>query len=314
MITLQTITDLLHHLHTQGVDVAQTQLVATVALLPSGTKDHYSGGVVQVFSPVAVHADLLAGPDEEPIAAIRFDAQTVKRSESGILLDSDDFDRHVQLDGALAGASAAAAGRLVRELVTNHREITDKVSSAFEHIEADPNEIARITAKRFTLEIGLERLAKFVALNDELLGLLIEHGTPAAQARVKQIGFEKLMLKEGFIKQPCTQELYNDLRSEFASNGYSTGMDFMDFYQWFRRSESLLDASGNIFGEVRKDMVKAIKAWHETSGDKPDFREQTLYWACRNFEVHPRHRRAVEQLMNEAITPAGNKPLKTRKP
>lgn len=307
------VSNLIDHLKGRGVDTAQTHLVATVALVPSGERDHWRGGQVKVFSPVAVCLEFVQArgtvdgvqASRVAIAIARFEADAVKRSASdSSLLEAADFNRHVRLEGDLAGveALAPAAGTLMRELVDKHREITGVVSAAYEHIEVDPSEICRITSKRFTLEIGLERLAKYLDLDSEWFELLCEAQSPETEARFQQIGFEKLMLKQGFIDQPCSQDLYNDLRREFSKEGYSTSMDFMDYYQWFRRSEAKLGSDGRFTSEARATIVPTLRRWH--ADGKEDYRESARYWASRNFKVHPRHRKAVDLLIDEVIAEA----------
>ena len=295
---------LIAHLTAKGISAKGIELVATVALLPAGERTHYTDQRVKVFHPVSVQLDFVQLDTEKLVAGARFDAPSVKRKKDSSLLDQQHFDRHVRLDGALADAetSAPVVGLLMRELVDKHREITGQVSSAFEHIETDPQVIDQITAKRFQLKIGLERLARYIALDDEWFDLLIEGDDPRAERRIKQLNFEKLMLQEGFIQQPCSQGLYEELRAEFVSEGYLVGMQFMDYYQWFRRSEALFDDAGRITGDTRAEMERVITDWHATDKDKATFRENTCYWVCRNFEIHPRHREAVGCFIDEVAS------------
>lgn len=295
---------LINHLKDNGIDTTRTKLVATVALLPAGDRDHYSGKRVKVFHPVAVRLEFMQPGHERPIIAARFNASDVKKRDvASPLLDIDDFNAHVQLEGAPAGASrfTGPIATLMRELVSKHREITGEVSAAYEHIEVDPLAMDQITSQRFGLDIDLERLAKYIALEDERFALLCDIKNAKTEARFNEIGFEMLMLQEGFIKQPCSRELYNELRREFVAQGYVTSMDFMDYYQWFRRSEALFDVSGQLTGGTRNGMEMAIKAWNASGGNKDNLRKSASFWANRNFNIHPRHREAVERFIDEVM-------------
>lgn len=256
---------------------------------------------MQVFHPVAIVLAFQQTGAGAPIAVARFTGECVaKRSESQPFLDLQAFDRKVELDGALrgepAGALGAAAGRLMRELVDKHREITGRANSAHEHIETDPTSIARITAQRFELELGLERLAAYLALEDQWLDLLL--AGEEAKDRRAEISFEKLMLRDDFIKQPCSRALYSELVREYKD--YCTSMGFMDYYLWFRQSEALFDHAGALKPETRAPMEQAVESWL-SSDNAADGRENALYWANRNFSIHPRHRTRVEALVDETI-------------
>ena len=185
----------------------------------------------------------------------------------------------------------------MREIVDKHREITGQISSAYEHIEVDPAVITQITSKRFKLQIGLERLAKYLALDDEWFDLLCHCDGSESKIRMGEIEFEKLMLKEGFIKQPCSRDLYTQLRTEFVELGYVRGMEFMEYYQWFRRSEGIFEASGKISDESAAAMDTVIRSWHASGNSSDDIR----YWLNRNFKIHPRHRDAVSHFIDVVV-------------
>lgn len=292
---------LIDHLRNQGADTGDTQLKATVALLPAGGREHHTGQRVQVFHPVAITLAFQQTGAGAPMAVARFTGECVaKRSDSQPSLDVQAFDRQVELDGALRGEPAstlgAAAGRLMRELVAKHREITGRANNAHEHIEIDATSIARITAQRFELELGLERLAAYLALEDEWLSLLI--AGDGGKDRRAEIAFEKLMLRDDFVKQPCSRALYRELVLEFKD--YCTSMGFMDYYLWFRQSEALFDDAGDLKPETRAPMEQAVESWL-SSDSAADARENALYWANRNFSIHPRHRTRVEALVDEVI-------------
>lgn len=310
---ISSVQDLIKHLQAQGVETGAMKLVAHVRHLHAGERDHYSGMRVQVFHPVATQLDFVikneiatspngsatTTPPTTPLLTATYGAETVKKDE--YLIEADAFNSHVKVTGniALPVGVEAVAGDLMRSMIDKHREITGQITSTYEKIEVKPGMIESIKRERFDLEIGLERLAKYLELEKESWTLFLTD-RKGQSARDAEIGFEKMMLTERFIKDPCSKELYMDLRREFVADRI-TGMSFIDYYEWYRGSAAKLDASGQLTGETRDSMEKAIKAWHATGGDRDNFKENMLRLASRNFEIHPRHTQVVEQLIDEVV-------------
>jgi len=303
---------LLTQLQSKNHPIESIQLVAEVALLPAGFRDHYSGQTVQSFLPVARSMKLVQkgdkGEEQTMLSTLTFGADRVVSKPKRAGLDTKDFDAHVQIDGVLATRAHSAglragAGLLMRQMVDLHREITGRVNAAYEHIEVDPFVIEQILAKRFTLTMDLARLVRYIDLNDQWFELLIEGEGPEAAAQRNRISYEKLLLRDDFISEPCTLDLFMELKAEFSGNKYAIGMDFMDYYLWFRRSEEKFDPDGSFKASERDAMVKVIDAWRDTSafGTGAQAREQIESWANRNFKIHPRHRAQVAALVDDRL-------------
>ncbi len=296
-------------LRRHGVDTSSTELVATVALLPAGSRRHYTGLRVQVFCPVALAMEFMQPGLDRPVMATRFGADhVVRRDEESPQIDPHSFDAQVRIEGLPSEEHSAelvaGLGLLMRELVSSHREITGRINQAHEHIEVDPATIGKIVAKRFQLSIGLERLVEYLALDDEWLDLLIDGHGPEAEVRRAQIAYAKLMLRDEFIKQPATPELYEELVTEFRASSYAKGMEFLDYYLWFRNSETMFEKDGSMTSQTREDMAGAISSWCNSFGTDEEGRKRTTYWANRNFKIHPRHRPAVDKFIEEVANAA----------
>lgn len=308
---VQTIRQLIDHLQASGVQTQLVQLVAHVRLLYAGERDNFSGQRVQVFQPVATQLDFVLQTDaaptsdsSQPLVTVTYCSETVsKKTEHHI--DADDFNGHVRIESRIPmpGGIEAVAGELMRSLIDKHREITGEITSTYEKLEVMPGMIESIKRERFDLRVGLERLAKYLELDSEWRHVFVadiraKKEGKAPSPRLMEIGYEKLMLTERFLRNPCPKDLFMDLRREFAAEG-SHAMDFIDYYEWFKRSQTKLDDSGKLNAQTRADMEESIRAWHAAGGGRDDFRDDALSWTSRNFEIHPRHHQVVADFIDE---------------
>lgn len=292
---------LMQHLRAMGCDTSQMRLVANVGLLAAGERDHYSGKRVQSFLPVALRMDFVSIGSDQPVASAFYKGTTVAADGDLRTPLKKAFVGHVRLDGVLAGAGKHlnAVADMMLALVAGHRTITGQISAAYEHIELDPAEIARILRNRFTLEIGLERLTRYMALDEEFFELLCERDdSPESRARLARNTYEKLVLREAFIKQPCTFEFYLELSKHARDNNRLVGMDFADYYQWFRRSEENFDQQGDFKKERAEAIKHVIDIWKANGMDFEAIRSGIK----RNFKIHPWHQPKLFRFIDAVLT------------
>lgn len=102
-----------------------------------------------------------------------------------------------------------------------------------------------------------------------------------------------------FKEAPCTREEFDSIRQEFRASAYVAGMDLSDYYSWWRRSQEMMDGDA-IAATGIKEASRLLDAWSNDRDPK-----SLKYWLCRNLEVHPRHRKAFEQLVDERVAAAG---------
>lgn len=106
-----------------------------------------------------------------------------------------------------------------------------------------------------------------------------------------------------FKEAPCTREEFDSIRQEFQASAYMTGMDLSDYYAWWRRSQEMMDGDA-IAATGLAQAGRLLDAWSNDRDPK-----SLKYWLCRNLEVHPRHRPAFEQLVDERVAEtAGDAP------
>jgi hypothetical protein len=144
------------------------------------------------------------------------------------------------------------------------------------------------------------RMVNYLHLDEQLLSCLWECAESEVDARMHELRYRKHMLEEPFVAQPCTREQYDGVMASYRS-GRGSGLDFSTYYKWYRRSEALFDAEGNVEPETAKAMSKAILVWHQQDSGKDDVRASTSYWANRNFEIHPMHKDRVERFIDTVL-------------
>lgn len=106
-----------------------------------------------------------------------------------------------------------------------------------------------------------------------------------------------------FKEAPCARDEFDAIQREFCASDYVGGMDLGDYYSWWRQSQKMMTGA-----EVSENALAAagrmLDAWSNDRDPK-----SLKYWLCRNLEVHPRHRPAFEQLVDERVAAtAGDAP------
>lgn len=288
----------------KGGSPGPVELRATVGLLPAGQKEHWSGGMIQVFQPVALRVEFVQPPDEAVVAAVVYRGDKVVMGEGHYLEVQKDFDAQLVLEGRLAGEPAlvGAAGRLFRELVSSHREITGKVTGAYQRIENEPAEIGRIMRERIRLQIDLDRLTQYKELSARHFDTIFVRRGADARARADDLQFQQCMLQQPFVDAPCTRDQFDQLQRSWRAEDMAGSVTLPQYYEWYQRSQAMLDGNGEFGPDSRQPIERAIRAWHETwSKDEAAFDDHAYKWASRNFEVHPMHRPALTRLIGEVV-------------
>lgn len=297
---MDSIKALVSHLQAQGVDTKRAQLVGTVAHLPSGERRSYDGARMKVFTPAVIRLQILDPEASSPAVVAHYDAQTIERREpdSG-LINTKQFLRCVRLEdeASFPHGSLAAVGKLMLEMVEHHRHIIGH-SMAWERIEYANRDTSSITEQRVDLTLELERLTKYLELEGQWFSLLIS-SDEGSEAQFQRFAYEKLKLTNAFLRNPCSMDLYIELRKQQRASGHDIGMEFNHYYEWFRESEALFESPGQFNPKTREAMAAVIKTWYNTQSFGENFAEMAHKWACRNFKIHPMHREAVTRLIGD---------------
>ena len=262
----------------------------------AGKKDHWREGEVDRFCPVATEIRFNAPVGKKaPFMTLRWPGQS--------LIDEKAF---WSACSAPTGVLWDEAAEFAKVLVREHRVLTGQIKQTYELIEVRPTEIAKIRSMSDTLTIHCKQLVDFIAADDRIWELSFgqlwqskDEATDDEDAFERAL-HEKLCLTDTFIKAPCDIELFGSLYQEYRSGNYSA-VGFDNFYTWFRQSELLLTPEGQFTDEAKDAIGTAINSWvTSTAADQSQERlDQHVYWAARNFKVHPHHRHLVVELVQQ---------------
>ena len=70
-------------------------------------------------------------------------------------------------------------------------------------------------------------------------------------------------------------------------------LDMRQWVEWYQKSDSKFDANGQVKFEEAKAMGSTLSVWSE--GKTGGLNKDDLHWLYRNYEVHPMHRKAIEE-------------------
>lgn len=115
---------------------------------------------------------------------------------------------------------------------------------------------------------------------------------------IREVEWKIFQLTASFTKAPCSKETYDILKDALADSRYLTVMSFGQYYDWFVRSSSKLDANGEMTAESEAEANRLIEAWLPGTMDG----EEIKYWLSRNLSIHPVHRAPFEALIDERVT------------
>lgn len=116
------------------------------------------------------------------------------------------------------------------------------------------------------------------------------------EAALDEIAWTRFQWSDRFRDHSWDRDTFLGLRRDYREGPYFAGMQLSDYCNWFARSSSRIDESGELTVEARMRAHELLDAW---AADRDA--ESLCYWLTRNLEVHPRHRAPYEALVNERL-------------
>jgi hypothetical protein len=122
------------------------------------------------------------------------------------------------------------------------------------------------------------------------------------QERLDEVAWQRFRYSDAFFRRPCSRETYDLLLAGLDEGPEHLRMMPIDqYYDWYADSSLMIGDDGRLAPDAEAQAGSMIEAW--LSLPTPLDADAIKYWLCTNLCVHPLHRQAFEELVDEK-TPA----------
>lgn len=276
---------ILNAIRTLGLDPIDITVHATLKHLPAGTKEHYTGAQVPVFEPALTAIRFTHPSQETPVLAWRNSAEHME--------DKDAYLAQIQTE---PGIDANEARELVAGFTVHYAALTGRHGGVHQIIENDPVLVQKVLDRSCDLKVELVPLLRLIEIESAMIDAIIEDDTLA----MDRLDFEKFSLSAMFRQMPCDFALYNELQQEYFSSGKHHAVGKDNYYSWFRQSEAMLDAEGQLSQAAKERFSDPLRAWATAENNlTPEKLEEKQRLARRLFSAHPRHAHLIDVYVHE---------------
>lgn len=140
------------------------------------------------------------------------------------------------------------------------------------------------------ISIGYGGFDEWVAADEEWFMAILS----GDDAKADEMEWRKFRLLPIFAKSPCDRVVYDMLRTSWSESGHIRTLDFPRYYEWYRTSETNLDAAGCLNGETVAKVTDIVEAYISGSSD-PSVARIAVH---NTWKPHPLHRQLYRDLVD----------------